>query len=232
MMFIILSKKRLIACLMAGFLLFVFGALSYANIFSGGNPLTVIIDAGHGLPDGGCVGANGTVEHEINLEIAKKLETILIAKDIKVIMTREDENGIWDSEDDTIRQKKLDDMHHRLEIMEDSDADLFISIHMNSYPSKNTSGLRVFYSKNHPEIKPLAEHIQKRMCEVTGASTSVIKTADTSLFLMKDPPLPAILVECGFLSNPKEEVRLNTEEYQAKLAWALADAIEKYYAAR
>ena len=232
MMYIILSRRKLISCLVAGFLLCAFCVLSYADTFFESHTLTVIIDAGHGLPDGGAVGTGGTVEQELNLKIAKKLEDVLIAKNINVIMTREDETGIWDEDSQTIREKKRSDMNNRLKIMKKSDADLFISIHMNSFPAKKTSGLRIFYSKNSPEIKGLAEHIQSRMCDITGAGTSVINTADTSLFLMKNPPVPAILVECGFLSNAEEEKRLKTDDYQARLAWAMADAIEKYYAAQ
>ncbi len=230
MMYIILSKKKLISCLVAGFLLCAFCVFSYADTFFDDRTLTVIIDAGHGLPDGGAVGTSGVIEQDINLKIAKKAEDVLTAKNINVIMTRTDENGIWDKDAESIREKKRSDMNNRLKIMKKSNADLFISIHMNSFPATSTSGLRIFYSKNSPEIKELAEHIQSRMCDVTGAKTSVIKTADTSLFLMKNPPVPAILVECGFLSNAEEEKRLETDDYQSRLAWALADAIEKYYA--
>lgn len=192
--------------------------------------LSIIVDAGHGLPDGGAVGANGTVEQEINLAIAEKLEEVLAAKGVNVIMTRTDENGLWTSKSKTIRDMKVEDMKKRLSVMKSSDADLFITIHMNSYQSTKASGLRIFYSKNHPEIKPLAENIQSRMCDVTGAQTHVVQTADTKLFLLKNPPVPSILVECGFLSNPSEEKKLCTEDYQARLAWAIADAAEKYYA--
>lgn len=230
MMYLVISRKKLISCLiMAGFLLCALGALSYADIFFDDHTLTVIVDAGHGLPDGGAVGKGGAVEQELNLKIAQKLEDVLLAKNINVIMTRTDENGIWDEDADTIRQKKLSDMNNRLKLMKKSDADVFISIHMNSYPSTSASGLRIFYSEKYSDIKPLAEHIQARMCDITGAKTSVIKTADKSLFLMKNPPLPAILVECGFLSNQQEEARLITDDYQSRLAWAIADAVEKYY---
>jgi len=231
--FVVSRKKCLIYCLfMAGL-----GALvgtvimisSYASGSHNNDILTVIVDAGHGLPDGGTVGISGSVEQKINLDIALKLKEVFEGKEIKVVMTRETENGLWDSDSQTIRQKKVSDMNNRLNIMKESDADLFISIHMNSYPNSKTSGLRVFYSPNHKEILPLAENIQVRMKEITGANTTVVKSADKSLFLMKNPPIPAILVECGFLSNPKEEKKLQESDYQARLAWAIADAIENYY---
>ncbi len=202
---------------------------SYASNQLTRHTVTVIVDAGHGLPDGGAVGVSGSVEQKINLDIALKLKEVLEGKGMRVIMTREDENGLWDEDSQSIRQKKVSDMNNRLDIMQKSNADLFISIHMNSYPNQKTSGLRVFYAPNHSEIKPLAENIQVRMQDITGANTTVVKSADKSLFLMKNPPIPAILVECGFISNPNEEKKLQDEDYQARLAWAMADAIENYY---
>ena len=99
---------------------------------------------------------------------------------------------------------------------------------MNSFGDQKVSGLHIFYDKNHPEIERLAKSIQNKMSEVTGAEMHAVKTADERLFLMKNPPMPAILVECGFLSNPDEEKKLASDEYQSKLAWAIASAIENY----
>lgn len=230
----VLTKKRcIIYCLLMVGLGILVGTALIISSYAGGNTntnnLCVIVDAGHGLPDGGAVGVSGSVEQEINLKIALKLREVLEAKGIKVIMTRENENGIWENESDSIRKKKVDDMNNRLKIMTDSDAGLFISIHMNSFPNHKTSGLRIFYAPNHEEIKPLAENIQKRIQDITGANINIVKSADKSLFLMKNPPVPAILVECGFLSNPTEEKKLQDDDYQARLGWAIADAIEKYY---
>lgn len=231
--YIISKRKCLIYCLFMAGLGAIVGTVimisSYASNQHSLNTLTVIVDAGHGLPDGGTVGVSGSIEQKINLDIALKLKEVLDGKNIKVIMTRENENGLWDSDSVSIREKKVSDMNNRLKIMEESNADLFISIHMNSYPNTNTSGLRVFYAPNHKEIMPLAEYIQKRIQEITGAKTTVVKSADKSLFLMKNPPVPAILVECGFLSNHAEEKKLQDSDYQARLAWAIADAIENYY---
>ena len=230
--FVVSRRKCLVYCLFMASLGILLGTAimisSYAGNFSSKDTLTVIIDAGHGIPDGGAVGVSGSVEQKINLDIALKLKEVLEAKSIRVIMTREDENGLWDDENQSIRQKKVADMNNRLNIMKKSHADLFISIHMNSYPNHKTSGLRVFYAPNHSEIKPLAENIQVRMQDITGANTTVVKSADKTLFLMKNPPIPAILVECGFVSNPTEEKKLQEADYQARLAWAMADAIEKY----
>lgn len=119
-------------------------------------------------------------------------------------------------------------MNKRLDIMKNSHADIFVSIHMNSFGDQKVSGLHIFYDKNHPEIEGLAKSIQNKMSEVTGAEMHAVKTADERLFLMKNPPMPAILVECGFLSNPDEEKKLASDEYQSKIAWAIASAIENY----
>ena len=227
---IIIRKKVLIVIALAIVSTIVFGTGAYVYTKAAdGNNIKIIVDAGHGAPDGGAVGVSGIIEKDINLAIAMKLREILEGKDYNVIMTRMGDKGIYDNESDTIRQKKRSDMKSRLAIMSNSKADLFVSIHMNSFANKSANGLNIFYSSNHKEIKNLAEKIQIRIADLTGAATHAVKTADESLFLMKNPPIPSILAECGFLSNPEEEKKLADEEYQAKLAWAIAEAIEEYY---
>ncbi len=196
---------------------------------AGGGSLRVVVDAGHGYPDGGAVGVGGTLEKDVNLSVAKKTEEILTARGISVIMTRTGDNGLWDESDTTIRQMKLSDMHRRLEIIKSSDADLFITIHMNSYTDGNANGLHIFYSKNHPGVKDLCALMQDKISEATGAQVHSVKTAAESLFLIKSAPMPAILVECGFLSNADEEKKLADEEYRARIAWAISSAVFEYY---
>ena len=150
-------------------------------------------------------------------------------KRIKVIMTRSDENSLSDKQEGkTLREMKREDMNKRLSIIKESNADLFVSIDMNQFPQEKVNGLRLFYDKSHPETKELAQMMQERMAEVTGAKMYAVKTADQSLFLMKNPPIPAILVECGFISNPDEEKKLNDEDFQSRLAWAIAESVEKH----
>lgn len=194
-----------------------------------GERLRVIVDAGHGAPDGGAVGADGTQEKDINLAIARKLEEVLTGKGIEVVMTRIDDNGLQEDGLSTIRQMKKSDMNKRMSIMKNSSADLFVSIHMNYFKKESANGLHVFYAQNHPEAEELAKSIQERVSGITGAATHTVKTADKSLFLMKKPPLPAILVECGFISNGAEVRKLKTDDYQSRIAWAIGDSIEKYY---
>ena len=190
--------------------------------------LKIILDAGHGDPDGGAVGVNGTLEKDINLAIVQKLQEVLEGKGAEVILTREGDSGLQEESADTIHKMKVSDMNKRLNIIQDSGADLFISIHMNSFTDSKVHGLHIFYDKSHPDIEETAKKIQENIGEVTGAETHTVKTADESLFLMKNPPIPAILVECGFLSNPEGEKKLNDAEYQAKIAWAIASALENY----
>ena len=234
MMYLILSRKKVIAICIFLMLGIAFGSfmviIPRAGGFAKNDSVTVIVDAGHGLPDGGAVGAGGTVEQEINLKIAEKVREVLEAKGINVIMTRETPYSLSASKNASIREMKIEDMKKRMQIMKKSNADLFISIHMNSYKTSSAKGLRIFYAHNFEDIKPLAENIQSRMSDVTGAKMSVVKTADTKLFLMKNPPVASILVECGFLSNPEEEQNLCNDGYQSRLAWAISDAVEKYYA--
>ena len=222
----IVCRRRTVILIILFLILSIFALVTFG---AADDEIKIIVDAGHGAPDGGAVGISGTVEKDINLAIAMKLSEVLEGKGFTVIMTRTGDNGIYDRESDTIREMKRSDMNARLSIMKNSGADLFVSIHMNSFTQKSANGLHVFYASNHPEVKTLAEEIQSGISEVTAAATHAVKTADERLFLMKKPPVPAVLVECGFLSNPQEEERLKDEDYQSRLAWAIADAIEKYY---
>lgn len=189
----------------------------------------IIVDAGHGQPDGGAVGVGGSIEEKINLAVAKRVEEVLRGKGIGVVMTRNDENCLSKADGEkSIGEMKKEDMNKRLKIMKKSNADLFVSIHMNRYEKPEVNGLRLFYDKKHPETKELSELMQNKMSEVTGAEMYSVKAADQALFLMKNPPVPAVLVECGFISNPEEEKKLNDEDYQSRLAWAIADAVEKF----
>lgn len=233
-MFFVVHKKNILLVLLLAMSGLFFGSFLASVSRAGCNferhKVTVLLDPGHGLPDGGAVGINGTVEQEINLKIAKKISEVLEAKGISVIMTRYDENGIWSEKSKTIKAKKIEDMRKRLSIMKKSDADLFLSIHMNYFPDKSASGLHIFYTSKFSNIKPLAENIQARMADITGAKMHIVKTPDRSLYLLNNATIPAILIECGFLSNPEEEKKLTSDDYQSRLAWAVSDAIEKYYA--
>ena len=220
-------KKPLVFVVIAFFITIAVAAMLNTGAvpsFSGIGDYTIVLDAGHGAPDGGAVGANGTEEKDINLAITLRLREILESRGMRVIMTRTDDNSICDSSAETLHEMKVSDMHNRLSIINGSGADLFLSIHMNSFPDPSLSGLHIFYSRNHPEAQTVAELIQSRISELTGAKTHTVKTASETLYLMKNPAPPAVLVECGFISNPDEEKLLNDDKYRSKIAFAIANA--------
>lgn len=198
-------------------------------VFSGSITKVIVVDAGHGLPDGGAVGMTGTIESELNIKIAKFLQEELIKKGYTVIMTREDENTIADGEG-SIGNRKKADMHKRLDIINTSNADLLVSIHMNKFTDSRYRGAQVIYSGNFPESKDLASAIQKRLHLLSdNISKRTEAKAPKGIFLLKNAQIPAVIVECGFLSNYDEEKLLNTEKYQKELANTILYGIEDYY---
>lgn len=185
----------------------------------------VVIDAGHGGTDPGKVGINGVLEKDINLQVAKRLERILKAQDIEVIMTREDNEGLYDADADN---KKVQDMKRRIEIIEKAAPDLVVSIHQNSYHEENVYGAQVFYYANSDSGKKLAGILQKQIVESTRQKKERVEKANTSYYLLKKTTAPIVIVECGFLSNAEEAQLMVSEEYQERMAWAIHMGIMKY----
>lgn len=159
------------------------------------------------------------------MDIVLKLREILEGRGVKVILTRSGDNGIYDSSAQTIHDKKVSDMRNRLDIINNSNANLCVSIHMNAFGDSSSKGLHVFYARNHPETEQLASDIQSSISALTGADTHAVKAASATLFLMKNPVPPTVLIECGFITNPKEEQLLCTEQYRAKIAFAIANVV-------
>lgn len=161
----------------------------------------VVIDAGHGGTDPGKVGVDGSLEKDINLAVAKRLKTYLEQDDIRVIMTRETDTGLYS---DTDSRKKMADMKKRCEIIEESGADLVVSIHQNSYHEESVSGGQVFYYRDSAKGKALAEILQKRFSYVLGEQNRRLPKANGNYYLLLHVKCPIVIVECGFLSNRKE----------------------------
>lgn len=200
-----------------------------ADVFSKSASKRVVLDSGHGLPDGGAIGVNGTIESSVNIKIAKELKKNLEKKGYTVIMTRKDENSLDDT-GKTIAQKKKNDMHKRLNIINTSDADMFVSIHMNKFSDRRYRGAQVIYSSNFRESEILASAIQEKLHSLPdNKSKRTQLKAPPSIFLLKNAQIPAVLIECGFLSNPDEEILLNSPRYQKQLAQKILEGIEKYY---
>lgn len=189
----------------------------------------IVVDAGHGTPDEGAESSNRTTEAEINLKIALKLQKLLEQSGTTVILTRSDENGIYESNSDSIREKKISDMHNRVTIGNESGADIFISIHLNKINESQYDGWQTFYKKGSEESKSLAEYIQESLNNSMQRENNRIPAMLNSIYLMKNIEIPICLVECGFLSNPEEEQLLLTDEYQEQLAWGIFNGINDYF---
>lgn len=185
----------------------------------------VVIDSGHGGNDPGKVGIDGSLEKDINLQIAKKLKTYLEASDVEVLMTREDDTGLYNAGDNN---KKMADMRKRCDMINEAKPALVVSIHQNSYHQEAISGGQVFYYKGSEKGKKLAEILQKRFDYVLGTANRRTAKANDNYYLLLHVKKPIVIVECGFLSNWKESAMLNSEEYQDKLAWTIHMGIMQY----
>lgn len=185
----------------------------------------VVIDAGHGGRDPGKVGIEGQLEKDINLAIALRLKEYLEASDVDVILTREDDNGLYPVGE---RNKKMSDMKKRCQIIEKAAPDLVVSIHQNSYHEESVSGGQVFYYKNSQKGKTLAEILQKRFNYVLGEKNSRQAKANGNYYLLLHVKPPIAIVECGFLSNRAEAAKLQDEVYQDRMAWTVHMGIMEF----
>ena len=199
-------------------------ALQGNNADTDGIP-TVVIDAGHGGDDPGKIGINGAPEKDINLRITEKLRQYLEADGIRVVLTRETEDGLYDA---SAPNKKVQDMKRRIEKIEQTDPVLTVSIHQNSYHEESIHGAQVFYYKTSKESGELAKILQKELARVVEPTNHRQAKANDTYYLLKKTEAPTVIVECGFLSNWDECTKLQNEEYQAKLVWAIQMGVLKY----
>ena len=190
---------------------------------------TVIVDAGHGGDDGGAIGIDGTVEKDINLDIALKLEKILKFYGFNVIMTRTQDVMTCDDGLDSLRKRKISDIHNRFELMRKNPDAIFISVHQNKFEDSSQHGTQVFYSGNDERSKELAEAIQTSVTlTLQRKNDRVVKKSGSGIYLLYHAKIPAVLVECGFISNSDEVKKLKDESYRMKLAILVADGLLKY----
>lgn len=190
---------------------------------------TIIVDAGHGGDDGGAIGIDGTVEKDINLDIALKLEKILKFYGFNVIMTRTEDVMTCDDGLDSLRKRKVSDIHNRFDLMRKNPDAVFISVHQNKFEDTSQHGTQVFYSGNNEKSKVLAEAIQTSITSaVQPENVRVVKKSGSGIYLLYHAEIPAVLVECGFISNPDEVKKLKDESYRMKLAILIADGLLKY----
>ena len=190
---------------------------------------TVVIDAGHGSPDEGAESSNGTTEAQINLKIALKVQNLLEQTGCTVILTRSDNNAIYDLDSKTLRQKKVSDIKNRVKIGNESSADIFVSIHLNKIPQQQYYGWQCFYNSKNENSKMLAEQLQENLNESIQKENKRVAMNLNTVYIMKNVEIPISIVECGFLSNPEEEKQLQEDEYQNRLAWGIYNGITDYF---
>lgn len=232
---IIFNRKKivfLLSCMIISVLVFNFTNRELQTVPTSSLPISnhvVILDAGHGLPDGGAVAEDGTYESSINLCIVEKLQKLLESSSCTVILTRSDEDGIYEMDADTIRKKKISDMKNRVEIGNHSDAEIFVSIHLNKIPSTKYSGWQTFYKNENENSLKLANSIQENLNYAIQKENKRVPEKVPNIYLAKNLDIPFTIVECGFLSNSAECNLLKTENYQEVLAWGIYTGIMDYF---
>lgn len=193
---------------------------------------TIIVDAGHGGIDPGSMTDDESIkEKDVNLKITKKVKELLEASGASVILTRNDDTSLYTEEEGkTIRQKYNENLRNRKKIIQESSADMFISIHLNKFPqSSKYYGAQTFYPTGKDDDKQLATNIQSELKRVVDNTNNREIKPNNDLYLIKDNEIPSTLIECGFLSNEKEAKLLNDEEYQDQIAWAIYVGIQRYF---
>ena len=188
------------------------------------NGITIVLDAGHGGRDGGSVGVNGTIEKEINLEYTLLLKDKLVKNGFRVVLTRKNDDGLYSQ---FSKNKKTSDMNKRYEIIKKANPNLVISIHMNSFSSSNAKGAITYYRKNDEAGKKCSDLIQKSLKTYCGAKVENGKIGD--YYILNCSYYTAVLIECGFISNPEEERMLNSGEYKSKMIDAIYNGILLYF---
>ena len=185
----------------------------------------VVLDPGHGGADPGAVGYSGTTEKNINLDIVLKLQAFLEQSGCIVQLTR----AIDESTNDTEKFSKFSDLQNRKKTIDESKADAYISIHLNSFPQKQYKGVQSFFPRNSENSKEFAKSIQKELKVNLGINDNREALPIGNVYLMRNVKIPSAIVECGFLSNPEEEVKLSSQDYRRKIAWGIYLGIMKYF---
>ena len=192
---------------------------------------TIIVDAGHGGIDPGSMTDDQSVkEKDVNLKITKKVKELLEASGAMVILTRNDDTSLYTEQvGKTIRQKYNENLKNRKKIIQESSADMFISIHLNKFQESKYYGAQTFYPAGKEDDKQLATYIQGELKRVVDKTNNRKIKSTNDIYLIKANEIPSTLIECGFLSNDKEAKLLNDEEYQDQIAWAIYVGIQKYF---
>ena len=190
---------------------------------------TIVMDAGHGVPDEGAQSSTGTTEAETNLKISLKVQNLLEQSGCTVILTRSDENAIYDVDSNTLKQKKISDIRNRVKIGNESSADIFVSIHLNKIPQQQYYGWQCFYKEGNEQSNKLAKSIQENLNKSMQKENNRVAMKIDNIYIIKHVEIPTSIVECGFLSNPEEEKQLLDDNYQNRLAWGIYSGIINYF---
>lgn len=188
----------------------------------------IVLDPGHGGEDSGAV-ANGVQEKDINLRISLMLRDMLEAAGCQVVMTRDTDVSVYDSSASTTREKKNSDLNHRVEMINANPDQILVSIHQNKFEQSQYSGTQMFYSANHPQSAVLAEEMRRSVTTLLQPENRrELKPDNGSVYILKKAEVPAVIVECGFLSNQEEAKKLSTEDYQRQMAFSVCCGILNY----
>lgn len=188
----------------------------------------IVIDPGHGGVDPGAVGKKGTLEKDINLEVAKRLGYVLSQSGARVVLTREIDTDLSDPEIKGLRAKKRQDLKRRVELAEKHQAEIYLSIHVNSFPSASSKGPQTFYHKGQEESKAIAERIQAELQK--HLNTKRVAKGLDGIYINKKTEMPSVTVEIGFMSNAEEEEAMQEPDYQNKIAWSVFAGLVRYFA--
>ena len=189
---------------------------------------TVVVDAGHGGEDGGTTGVHGELEKDINLAIALELQRLLEQHQFEVVMVRDWDTDLSDQNLPTVAQRKRSDLQRRLRLVEESGDCILLSIHQNFFTENQYSGAQVFYSANDPRGEALAEAIRASIVETLQPENTRQNKVGEGVYLLEQCQVPAVLVECGFLSNPEEAAALADPDYQKRMAQAIYNGLVRY----
>ena len=188
----------------------------------------VVIDAGHGGEDCGALSTEGLLEKDVNLAVAFALRDLLEANGIPVVMTRTEDVLLYDRGADYQGRKKVLDLAARLAIADETEDSLLLSIHMNAFPQTQYSGIQVWHGTHDERSREIAQSVQTAALTLQPDNNRQIKAAGSNIFLLDNLDSPAILVECGFLSNPEEASKLGDAAYQKQLAFMIFGAISEH----
>ena len=219
-------KKYKVICVMIAAIMAI--SLVYSKIedisASKFNGIIIVIDAGHGGRDGGSVGVNGTIEKEINLKYALCLKDKLVENGFRVVLTRKNDDGLYFP---LAKNKKKSDMNARLKIINQTNPNLVISLHMNSLTNHTVQGANSFYREGDEASKYCADLIQKSISTYCNAKNICGRVGD--YFILNSSYYTAVLIECGFISNAREEALLNSSEYRERMVDAIFNGILLYF---